>query len=206
MTLQCIISYFEEGDRGYLLASDSRISTKRGDCIKDDYLGEKAFFGDNFIGLFGGSIRNVEHKDVEKCNSDYMASLDNHFCDIKENADYSHVETLEKALFYRVFIAKKEDDKLQLFRISSLNEEKHKAQKLHEITDQTELSKVWFSGFTSNVFTFKPKFIFNLEEAKEVASTLLSADVSFCKDRNYDPGPTHLYQVSRKEIKRLLMP
>lgn len=204
MTIQCVISYFENGDMGYLLASDSRVSTKRGDCINDDYLGEKAFFGDNFIGLFRGSIHSKKNEDVEKCYLNYMSLLDDVFCDIKEDADYSNVPLFKKAIFYEVFIAKKEEDKLQLFSISSLGDNGHKAYKLHELSDKTEeLSKVWFSGFTSNVFTFKPKFIFNLEEATEVAATLLSADVHFCKDRNYDPGPTHLYVVSSKQIGRI---
>ncbi|MBI5065410.1 hypothetical protein HZA97_04170 [Candidatus Woesearchaeota archaeon] len=203
MTIQCVISYFENGDRGYLLGSDSRISTKVGDCIKDEGIAEKAFFGENFIGLFRGSIHGKKNEAVEACYLNYMSSLDGVFCNIAADKDYSEVPLLEKALFYGLFVAKKESDKLQLFGISSFGEDAHKAHKLHELTDQIELSKVWFSGFTTNTFTFEPKAIFNLEEASEVASTLLSANVHFCKDRNYDPGPTHLYVVSSKNVGRI---
>ncbi|MBI4919520.1 hypothetical protein HY837_06310 [archaeon] len=199
MTIHCVVSFFEKEDCGYLLGSDSCIGRVAKDKVVDHFLAEKAFFSENSIGVIGGAFSINSAKDVEKSFYSKMRSLDGVFEDVDEVKDYSHIPMLESAQKYRLFVAKRNQDGLKLYRVSSVGENQNKARIIHSFDKESyESSKIWYSILSNSYFVINNKDRFNLEQAIDVANSALNPQID-----DYDPGPSHLYIVSFNKTERL---
>jgi len=202
MTLHSAAVYFDEQGQpvGYVLGSDSR-----GECQNPETLEtiaivetEKAFVGENHIGLASGAFE-VPSGNFETAIGD-LAEV---FKNIEEGIDYSHVDFLQRSS-YRILIAKRSGDAVELFSVSNEGRQpgqENKVHSLHKImknsTATEENQRIWYSPCMQGYLVLKPSEPLHFDKAVDMLTKFLAGKDQIMQiiGREYDPGPTHLYKV-----------
>ena len=118
MTLHSAAVYFDDLQRpsGYVLGTDSNYKVKESDTLETLASGntQKAFIGKNHIGLVSGEFK-LESSDFLS----NVSGLSAFFEDIEDGSNFSDVDLLRRSS-YRLLVAKRSDDAINLFSISNI--------------------------------------------------------------------------------------
>ncbi|PIN80362.1 hypothetical protein COV11_04210 [Candidatus Woesearchaeota archaeon CG10_big_fil_rev_8_21_14_0_10_30_7] len=208
MTIHVVISYFEKEECGYLLGTDSSLSLINKEK-KVNFLSEKAFFSKNTIGLLGGTFDAKNFNNLMEDYNDLLKNLDGVFENIVDGKNYFEVPLIKNSKGYRMFLAKKSDEILELYRLSSGGNKEywHKAQLLHSLQrNSSELSTMWYSILSEHYLETKQEHNYNLEECIDMAIAALNPKTRTQDGKIYTPGPSHLYIVNFNGITTLPIP
>lgn len=182
MTVHIALTFIDEEnqDAGYILGSDSNwskivqtSSSKPQKIIDGAAFREKAFIGNNYIGLFMGTAPRrvmkledwerayelMKKRDTvtldERLHPSGFHGLDKAFNNIGHNVDYTHLPQIRDITtineVYTILIASRTNRKLELFVItnepSAIAVRKNRAFRLHQIEEVTLAEiRVWFLG------------------------------------------------------------
>jgi len=235
MTLHFGINYLEpDGEYGFILGADSlsrnfKINpihkslevesmsfkipfTERIELSEPVHLHiDKSFLGESFVGFMSG-YRTYEVKDETELLGRPYSCLDDTFDDLEEGLVEDAAWVLENYKFYRILIAKKTSDFVELYTIG-----RHKkgivseSKRLVRLTgDITEGSSFFFTN-SSNIHKddfsmyYRKAFLgpaLNLTDSIDFAVDFLTTQSNF-PDENYAVSPSTIYKINPEEIKKI---
>ncbi|MCF7860847.1 hypothetical protein K9M79_01265 [Candidatus Woesearchaeota archaeon] len=114
MTIHSIVSFFEKDDRGYVLATDSRVGGEQS-------LGwaEKAFFGKDHIGLVMGQIQCNGNGSAAQEVERSIRSLDDVFNNLQVGMEYRNIPVLNNSEYF-INIAQRTKDNINLLWLTNI--------------------------------------------------------------------------------------
>lgn len=214
MTRHVFATFYEKCNRGFILGSDSRIGDEDSQSVS---YGEKYFKGSNYIGLFMGNIDDsgdlAENKISEDNRDAFLKSLDDIFEDISVGKSYSHIHLLQSAEYYRLNIAIRKKDALEVYSVTNMEEPKSSRKKFRLINNPHIAQRKYIfkrgkkdiGGFVVLAgqmlfpfFNIQPGIHFNFEKAKQYVIEKLEWEK--VGDPDYNTGDLYLYVVSFNRI------